>query len=179
MELWRQCAVWLIDCRVLPDNHRVTWEGAQVNQLCPTNSHTCTWTHTHTLSLLGPLGLILCVYVLFQVCDLAQALRDGVLLCQLLNNLLHQAVNLREINLRPQMSQVTHTHTHTHTHTFSYSISINHFHSDQKAALNPWGCMIRKYCDLYLFMSGESMCREWREWWLSRKLLLFNHKGFH
>ncbi|KAM8773517.1 proto-oncogene vav isoform 3-T4 [Acanthopagrus schlegelii] len=68
MELWRQCAVWLIDCRVLPDNHRVTWEGA-------------------------------------QVCDLAQALRDGVLLCQLLNNLLHQAVNLREINLRPQMSQ--------------------------------------------------------------------------
>uniref|UniRef100_A0A3Q3WD22 Osteoclast-stimulating factor 1 n=1 Tax=Mola mola TaxID=94237 RepID=A0A3Q3WD22_MOLML len=68
MELWRQCALWLIDCRVLPDNHRVTWEGA-------------------------------------QVCDLAQALRDGVLLCQLLNNLLPQAVNLREINLRPQMSQ--------------------------------------------------------------------------
>ncbi|XP_040891096.1 proto-oncogene vav-like isoform X2 [Toxotes jaculatrix] len=68
MELWRQCATWLIDCRVLPENHRVTWEGA-------------------------------------QVCDLAQALRDGVLLCQLLNNLLPQAVNLREINLRPQMSQ--------------------------------------------------------------------------
>ncbi|KAL7404836.1 hypothetical protein ABVT39_019658 [Epinephelus coioides] len=68
MELWRQCAMWLIDCRVLPENHRVTWEGA-------------------------------------QVCDLAQALRDGVLLCQLLNNLLPQAVNLREINLRPQMSQ--------------------------------------------------------------------------
>uniref|UniRef100_A0A3Q3ETP7 Osteoclast-stimulating factor 1 n=1 Tax=Labrus bergylta TaxID=56723 RepID=A0A3Q3ETP7_9LABR len=68
MELWRQCAMWLIECRVLPDNHRVTWEGA-------------------------------------QVCDLAQALRDGVLLCQLLNNLLPQAVNLREINLRPQMSQ--------------------------------------------------------------------------
>lgn len=60
--------MWLIDCRVLPENHRVTWEGA-------------------------------------QVCDLAQALRDGVLLCQLLNNLLPQAVNLREINLRPQMSQ--------------------------------------------------------------------------
>ncbi|XP_032420014.1 proto-oncogene vav isoform X1 [Xiphophorus hellerii] len=68
MELWRQCAMWLIECRVLPENHRVTWEGA-------------------------------------QVCDLAQALRDGVLLCQLLNNLLPQAVNLREINLRPQMSQ--------------------------------------------------------------------------
>ncbi|XP_061626282.1 proto-oncogene vav-like isoform X1 [Phyllopteryx taeniolatus] len=68
MELWRQCAKWLIECRVLPETHRVTWEGA-------------------------------------QVCDLAQALRDGVLLCQLLNNLLPQAVNLREINLRPQMSQ--------------------------------------------------------------------------
>uniref|UniRef100_A0A3B5QHL1 Osteoclast-stimulating factor 1 n=1 Tax=Xiphophorus maculatus TaxID=8083 RepID=A0A3B5QHL1_XIPMA len=68
MELWRQCAMWLIECRVLPENHRVTLEGA-------------------------------------QVCDLAQALRDGVLLCQLLNNLLPQAVNLREINLRPQMSQ--------------------------------------------------------------------------
>lgn len=68
MELWRQCAIWLIECRVLPENHRVSCEGA-------------------------------------QVCDLAQALRDGVLLCQLLNNLLPQAVNLKEINLRPQMSQ--------------------------------------------------------------------------
>uniref|UniRef100_A0A6J0TG86 Proto-oncogene vav isoform X1 n=1 Tax=Pogona vitticeps TaxID=103695 RepID=A0A6J0TG86_9SAUR len=68
MELWRQCAGWLIQCRVLPPNHRVTLESA-------------------------------------QVCDLAQALRDGVLLCQLLNNLMPHAVNLREINLRPQMSQ--------------------------------------------------------------------------
>ncbi|KAJ8001427.1 hypothetical protein DPEC_G00169390 [Dallia pectoralis] len=68
MELWRQCSVWLIECRVLPESHRVTWASA-------------------------------------QVCELAQALRDGVLLCQLLNNLLPHAVNLREINLRPQMSQ--------------------------------------------------------------------------
>ncbi|XP_029441115.1 proto-oncogene vav isoform X3 [Rhinatrema bivittatum] len=68
MELWRQCAHWLIQCRVLPPSHRVTWSTA-------------------------------------QVCDLAQALRDGVLLCQLLNNLLPHAVNLKEINLRPQMSQ--------------------------------------------------------------------------
>uniref|UniRef100_A0A9J7Y4H0 Vav guanine nucleotide exchange factor 1 n=1 Tax=Cyprinus carpio carpio TaxID=630221 RepID=A0A9J7Y4H0_CYPCA len=68
MELWRQCAGWLIQCRVLPENHRVTWDSA-------------------------------------QVCDLAHALRDGVLLCQLLNNLLPQSVNLRQINLRPQMSQ--------------------------------------------------------------------------
>ncbi|XP_030052729.1 proto-oncogene vav isoform X2 [Microcaecilia unicolor] len=68
MELWKQCAQWLIQCRVLPPTHRVTWSTA-------------------------------------QVCDLAQALRDGVLLCQLLNNLLPHAVNLKEINLRPQMSQ--------------------------------------------------------------------------
>ncbi|KAI4881259.1 hypothetical protein NFI96_028879 [Prochilodus magdalenae] len=70
MELWRQCASWLIQCRVLPENHRVTWDSA-------------------------------------QVCDLAHALRDGVLLCHLLNNLLPHSVNLREINLRPQMSQVS------------------------------------------------------------------------
>lgn len=69
MELWRQCTHWLIQCRVLPPSHRVTWDGA-------------------------------------QVCELAQALRDGVLLCQLLNNLLPHAINLREVNLRPQMSQV-------------------------------------------------------------------------
>lgn len=69
MEMWKRCARWLIECRVLPASHRVTWEGA-------------------------------------QVCELAQALRDGVLLCQLLNNLLPHAINLREVNLRPQMSQV-------------------------------------------------------------------------
>ncbi|KAG2471456.1 proto-oncogene vav-like isoform X1 [Polypterus senegalus] len=68
MELWRQCSQWLIQCRVLPENHRVTWDCA-------------------------------------QVCDLAHALRDGVLLCQLLNNLQQQSINLKEINLRPQMSQ--------------------------------------------------------------------------
>nr|XP_028588458.1 guanine nucleotide exchange factor VAV3 isoform X1 [Podarcis muralis] len=68
MEPWKQCAHWLIQCRVLPVNHRVTWDTA-------------------------------------QVFDLAQTLRDGVLLCQLLNNLRPHAINLKEINLRPQMSQ--------------------------------------------------------------------------
>ncbi|XP_019357626.1 PREDICTED: guanine nucleotide exchange factor VAV3 [Gavialis gangeticus] len=68
MEPWRQCALWLIACRVLPPNHRVTWDTA-------------------------------------QVFDLAQTLRDGVLLCQLLNNLRSRSINLKEINLRPQMSQ--------------------------------------------------------------------------
>uniref|UniRef100_A0A3Q3IIG8 Vav guanine nucleotide exchange factor 3 n=1 Tax=Monopterus albus TaxID=43700 RepID=A0A3Q3IIG8_MONAL len=68
MEFWRQCALWLIHCKVLPAEHRVTWDSA-------------------------------------QVFDLAQTLRDGVLLCHLLNNLKPQSVNLKEINLRPQMSQ--------------------------------------------------------------------------
>lgn len=75
MEYWRQCALWLINCKVLPANHRVTWESA-------------------------------------QVFDLAQTLRDGVLLCHLLNNLRPQTINLKEINLRPQMSQVRHQLTH-------------------------------------------------------------------
>uniref|UniRef100_A0A4W5LDX0 Calponin-homology (CH) domain-containing protein n=1 Tax=Hucho hucho TaxID=62062 RepID=A0A4W5LDX0_9TELE len=91
MELWRHCAVWLIECRVLPENHRVTWDSA-------------------------------------QVCELAQALRDGVLLCQLLNNLVPHAVNLREINLRPQMSQVTNTHTHTHTRVHTRIHTHTHTH---------------------------------------------------
>ncbi|XP_034163616.1 guanine nucleotide exchange factor VAV3 isoform X1 [Pangasianodon hypophthalmus] len=68
MEYWRQCALWLIRCRVLPQSHRVTWETA-------------------------------------RAFDLAQSLRDGVLLCQLLNNLHPHTINLKEINLRPQMSQ--------------------------------------------------------------------------
>uniref|UniRef100_A0A8K9XAD0 Vav guanine nucleotide exchange factor 1 n=1 Tax=Oncorhynchus mykiss TaxID=8022 RepID=A0A8K9XAD0_ONCMY len=33
MELWRHCAVWLIECRVLPESHRVTWDSAQVCEL--------------------------------------------------------------------------------------------------------------------------------------------------
>ncbi|XP_055084543.1 guanine nucleotide exchange factor VAV3-like isoform X1 [Periophthalmus magnuspinnatus] len=68
MEYWRQCTLWLISCKVLPQNHRVTADTA-------------------------------------QVFDLAQALRDGVLLCQLLNNLRPNSINLKDINLRPQMSQ--------------------------------------------------------------------------
>ncbi|KAL0966916.1 hypothetical protein UPYG_G00302220 [Umbra pygmaea] len=68
MENWRQCALWLISCKVLPPNHRVTGDTA-------------------------------------HVFDLAQTLRDGVLLCQLLNNLRPHTINLKEINLRPQMSQ--------------------------------------------------------------------------
>lgn len=68
MEEWRQCGRWLIDCKVLPPDHRVVWPSA-------------------------------------VVFDLAQALRDGVLLCQLLHNLSPGSVELKDINFRPQMSQ--------------------------------------------------------------------------
>ncbi|KAI4587749.1 hypothetical protein MJG53_005536 [Ovis ammon polii x Ovis aries] len=68
MEQWRQCGRWLIDCRVLPPNHRVVWPSA-------------------------------------VVFDLAQALRDGVLLCQLLHNLCPGSIDLKDVNFRPQMSQ--------------------------------------------------------------------------
>uniref|UniRef100_A0A8C1J094 Vav 2 guanine nucleotide exchange factor n=1 Tax=Cyprinus carpio TaxID=7962 RepID=A0A8C1J094_CYPCA len=68
MEEWRQCGRWLIDCKVLPPNHRVVWPSA-------------------------------------VVFDLAQALRDGVLLCQMLHNLSPGSVDLKQINFRPQMSQ--------------------------------------------------------------------------
>ncbi|KAK3524141.1 hypothetical protein QTP70_018233 [Hemibagrus guttatus] len=70
MEEWRQCGRWLIDCKVLPLNHRVVWPSA-------------------------------------VVFDLAQALRDGVLLCQMLHNLSPGSVDLKQINFRPQMSQAS------------------------------------------------------------------------
>ena len=49
-----------------------------------------------------------------QVWDLAQALRDGVLLCHLLNALLPRAVPPRDICPRPQMSQVRPGGANTH-----------------------------------------------------------------
>lgn len=70
-----------------------------------------------------------------QVFDLAQTLRDGVLLCQLLNNLRAHTINLNEINLRPQMSQV---------HLPSYSPSpslIFHFFSQVLMC-------VKKYCEM-------------------------------
>jgi len=38
--------------------------------------------------------------------ELAQALRDGVLLCHLLNNIFPGAVDLKDFSPRPQLSQV-------------------------------------------------------------------------
>uniref|UniRef100_A0A803TNQ3 Vav guanine nucleotide exchange factor 2 n=1 Tax=Anolis carolinensis TaxID=28377 RepID=A0A803TNQ3_ANOCA len=77
MEEWRQCGRWLIDCKVLPANHRVVWPSA-------------------------------------VVFELAQALRDGVLLCQLLHNLAPGSIDLKDINFRPQMSQVSNLNLFSH-----------------------------------------------------------------
>lgn len=41
-----------------------------------------------------------------QVIDLVYTLRDGVVLCQLLNKLVPECIDLKEISLRPQLSQV-------------------------------------------------------------------------
>ena len=41
-----------------------------------------------------------------QIFDLAQTLRDGVVLCNLLNAIKPGAVDLTRINIRPQMLQV-------------------------------------------------------------------------
>lgn len=41
-----------------------------------------------------------------QAFDLAQALRDGVLLCHLLNNLKPNCIDGKDFNPRPQLSQV-------------------------------------------------------------------------
>ena len=42
-----------------------------------------------------------------QIFDLAQTLRDGVVLCNLLNVIKPGAIDLGRINIRPQMLQVS------------------------------------------------------------------------
>ena len=42
-----------------------------------------------------------------KIFDLAQTLRDGVVLCNLLNSIKPGAVDLSRINIRPQMLQVS------------------------------------------------------------------------
>ncbi|KAK3088015.1 hypothetical protein FSP39_013478 [Pinctada imbricata] len=65
---WRQCAEWLVRCRILPDDHKATHSDA-------------------------------------SAFDLAQTLRDGVLICHLLNNLVPGAVDSKDFSPRPQLSQ--------------------------------------------------------------------------
>ncbi|XP_053380469.1 proto-oncogene vav-like isoform X3 [Mercenaria mercenaria] len=65
---WRLCVNWLVQCKILPDDHRATHSEA-------------------------------------QAFDLAQALRDGVLLCHLLNALKAYSVDVKDFSPRPQLSQ--------------------------------------------------------------------------
>nr|XP_042710261.1 guanine nucleotide exchange factor VAV2 isoform X3 [Chrysemys picta bellii] len=94
MEEWRQCGRWLIDCKVLPLNHRVVWPSA-------------------------------------VVFDLAQALRDGVLLCQLLHNLSPGSIDLKDINFRPQMSQVISAVSRLSHHSIVQTKGIRPFPSEE------------------------------------------------
>lgn len=68
-EEWRLCAEWLVRCKILASDHRVTWPTA-------------------------------------EVFDLAQTLRDGVLICHLLNALKAGVIDTKDFSQRPQMSQV-------------------------------------------------------------------------
>ncbi|KAL4219511.1 Guanine nucleotide exchange factor vav2 [Mactra antiquata] len=65
---WRLCVNWLVQFKILPDDHRATSPDA-------------------------------------QAFDLAQALRDGVLLCHLLNALKAYSVDTKDFSPRPQLSQ--------------------------------------------------------------------------
>ncbi|XP_060561933.1 proto-oncogene vav-like isoform X3 [Ruditapes philippinarum] len=65
---WRLCVNWLVQCKILPDDHRATHPEA-------------------------------------QAFDLAQALRDGVLLCHLLNAIKPYCVDAKDFSPRPQLSQ--------------------------------------------------------------------------
>ncbi|XP_070177253.1 guanine nucleotide exchange factor VAV2-like isoform X4 [Littorina saxatilis] len=67
-EEWRQCVDWLVQCQILPSDHKATKRDG-------------------------------------TAFDLAQALRDGVLICHLLNQLKPGSVDPKDFSPRPQMSQ--------------------------------------------------------------------------
>ncbi|XP_076454946.1 guanine nucleotide exchange factor VAV2-like isoform X2 [Babylonia areolata] len=67
-EEWRQCVDWLVQCQILPSDHKATSRDS-------------------------------------TAFDLAQALRDGVLICHLLNQLCPGSVDPKDFSPRPQMSQ--------------------------------------------------------------------------
>ena len=69
MEDWQLCVEWLVRCQVLPSDHKLAKNDA-------------------------------------QVFDLAQFIRDGVVLCHVLNHLSPGCINPKDFSQRPQMSQV-------------------------------------------------------------------------
>ena len=67
---WRDCARWLVECGVLPSDHKITKPEA-------------------------------------ELFDLGQTLRDGVILCHLLNHIKPGSIDTLELsNIRSQTSQV-------------------------------------------------------------------------
>lgn len=68
-ELWRDCAKWLTQCKVIPPEHKANWPDSEIRVL-------------------------------------ALTLRDGVILCNLLNYLDPTGLDLRDFNRKPQMAQV-------------------------------------------------------------------------
>lgn len=66
--LWRDCVAWLIQCKVIPKDHKANWPDSEIKVLAIT-------------------------------------LRDGVLLCHLLNYL-DPACLETDFHRKPQMAQV-------------------------------------------------------------------------
>ena len=88
-ELWKQCAGWLLRLEVLPENHRVVWPDATIEDVAYTlrqeNTQPREAGGNHATSCLS--------------------CRDGVLLCHVANALDPSAVDMKKVNQRPQMAQ--------------------------------------------------------------------------
>lgn len=68
--LWRDCVNWLIQCKVIPPDHKANWPDSEIKILAIT-------------------------------------LRDGVLLCHLLNYLDPSCLENTDFHRKPQMAQVS------------------------------------------------------------------------
>lgn len=68
-DLWKSCLSWLIQCRVVPSDHKAAWADSEIKVL-------------------------------------ALTLRDGVILCNLINFLDPNALDMKDFHRKPQMAQV-------------------------------------------------------------------------
>lgn len=67
--MWRDCVAWLIQCKVIPPDHKANWPDSEIKILAVT-------------------------------------LRDGVLLCHLINFLDPTCLDNIDFHRKPQMAQV-------------------------------------------------------------------------
>ncbi|XP_055698725.1 protein vav isoform X1 [Phlebotomus papatasi] len=67
-DLWKSCLSWLIQCRVVPSDHKAAWADSEIKVL-------------------------------------ALTLRDGVILCNLINFLDPNALDMKDFHRKPQMAQ--------------------------------------------------------------------------